>query len=255
MKLTWTNCCKSLKFDTIKVGIVVVISSLNSSHHYPAAASCHRHRLHCRVRSSIQLTRVAHCRCRTQSPSAAGPLPQQQPPHNSRVALHPAPVSQRVWMPCEGFEGDSAGQYRIDFSFRAVCAKLCAWKLYSSVHGWHAASSCSVFECATDDVCPAPARAGLLSLSLSLSLVLSSAPLQLLLTIAHQLLPSGSPCNLALQPSSFRGVCFSLRPPPQAARCRPAEAAAAGVCRIASPVFVDGRSDVYLLSIPHSLIS
>ena len=49
-----------------------------------------------------------------------------------------------------------------------------------------------------------------------LSLVLSS--------IAHQLLLSGSLCDLGLQPRLFRGVCFSVRPP--AARCRPAEAGA-----------------------------
>ena len=112
----------SLKFETLlvcsKIGIVVVLSSLHSFHHCPAAASCHRHRLHCRLRLPIQLTPVAQCRCRTRSPSASGPLPQQQPPHSSRVALHPAPVLQRVWMPCEGFtvsecEGDSAGPDRL----------------------------------------------------------------------------------------------------------------------------------------------
>ena len=47
--------------------------------------------------------------------------------------------------------------------------------------------------------------------SLSRSIV---PPYQLLLTIAHQLLPSGSLCNLALHPRSFRGVCFSVRLPP-----------------------------------------
>ena len=53
------------------------------------------------------------------------------------------------------------------------------------------------------------------SFFLSLSRSIVPSPLQLLLTIAHQLLPSGSLCNLVLQPRSFRGVCFSVRPPPQ----------------------------------------
>ena len=51
-----------------------------------------------------------------------------------------------------------------------------------------------------------------------------SLPLQLLLTIAHQLLPSGSLCNLSLQPRFFRELCFSVRPPsrslpPRQSRC------------------------------------
>ena len=158
-------------------------------------------------------------------------------------------------MPCEGFEGDSAWQDRIDFSFSAVCAKLSCLKVVQ----FSATMACrfKLLRVRVRDrwrvLGAGPRRASFL---LSLSLVLSSTPLQFLLTIAHQLLSSGSPCNIALQPRSFRGVCFSVRhPPPQAARCRPAEAAAAGVSRLASPVFVDGRSVVHLLPTPHSLIS
>ena len=57
---------------------------------------------------------------------------------------------------------------RIDCSFSPVYAKFRAWKLYSSVHWRHANSSCSVFACASDGVCSAPPRAGLLFLSLSI---------------------------------------------------------------------------------------
>ena len=192
-----------------KVGIVVVLSSLHSSHHCPAAVSCHRYRLHlhCRLRTSIQLTPVAQCRCRCparlsqdcsrmRSPSTAGPLPQQQPPHSSRVALHPAPVSQRVRLPCEGFEGDSAGQDRLLIQCR-VCEASCLKVVQFSAPTTYR-FELLVFACV-----------GLFSLSFYVP------PLQLLLTIAHELLPSGSLCNLALQPRSFRGVCFSVRPPPQ----------------------------------------
>ena len=75
------------------------------------------------------------------------------------------------------------------------------------------------------------------------------SPLQLLLTIAHNCCPhvlcAISRCSLVRLEESA-----SLCGPP-AARCRPAEAAAAGVCRLASRIFVDGRSVVHLLSTPH----
>ena len=161
--------------------------------------------MRCPVPVPLEARRSQVC-SRTLSPSAAGPLPQQQQPHSSRVALHLAPVLQRVQLLCEGFEGDSSGQDRALIQCR-VC-KASGLKLYSSVHRRHANSSCSVFACASDGVCLAPARAGLLSLSRSIV-----PPLNPLLTIAHQLLLSGSLCNLALQPRSFRGVYFSVRPP------------------------------------------
>ena len=91
--------------------------------------------------------RRSQVRSRTWSPSAAGPLPQQQPLHSSRVALRPAPVSQRVRMP--GFESDRSGQDRL---------------LIQCSYRRHPASSCSLFACASDGM----SRAGLLSLTRSI---------------------------------------------------------------------------------------
>ena len=187
----------------ILVGLVVVYSS----HHFPAVASCHR--LHrppppLPPRLFYPTLPVAQCRCRWQLAvhESAAVQPHAEPfsswssaaaaaaSHFSGGAASGASFAARA-LPCEVFEGDSAGQNRIDCSFSAVCAKLRGCKVYSSVHRRHANSSCSLFACASGCVCPAPARAGLLSFSLSL--VLSPPPLKLLLTIAQTLL-SGSLC-------------------------------------------------------------
>ena len=136
-------------------------------------------------------------------------------------------------------------QDRIDCSFSAVYAKLRAWKLYSSVHRRHAASNCSVCSRARPMACARrrPAQ----GFFLSRSIPHSNSCWQSRTNCCPQVLWAISRSSLV-----FRGVCFSVRPP--AARCRPAKAAATGVCRLASRIFVDGRSVVHLLSTPHSVI-
>ena len=177
--------------------------------------------------------RRSQVRNRTWSPSAAGPLPQQQQPlHSSRVALHPAPVSQRVRMPCEAFESDSSGQdrlliqcrlYRRQFSVPATCRfELLRVRVRVRVR-WRV-----------------PRRA-----SFSHSFYRPPHPLQLLLTIAHQLLLSSSLCDLGLQPRLFRGVCFSVRPPPS----RSLPPRRSRCYRLASRIFADGGFVVHLLSL------
>ena len=158
-----------------KVGIVVLLSSLHSSHHClplpPATATAS-------TAASALLSNSLPLPSDAATAAGSSPLTSLQPhaePFGSWSAVEAAAAAHfaggaasgasfaTVRMPCEGFKGDSAGQDRIDCSFSAVCAKLRASKLYSSVHRRHAVSSCSVFACASDGVCPAPAHAGLLS--------------------------------------------------------------------------------------------
>ena len=176
-----------------KVGIVVVLSSLHSSHHCPAAASCHRHRLHCRLRSSTQLTPVAQCRCRWQL--AAHSLQPHAEPFGSWSAAAAAAAAAAQFASDHASGASFTARTNAVWRFWGwqcrtgqdrlliqclVCEASCL-KVVQFSDRRHANLSCSL--CASDGLCPAPARAGLLSLSL----VLSYPPLQLLLTIAHQL--------------------------------------------------------------------
>ena len=164
----------------------------------------------------LLLTLVAQCRCRWKlvahkSAAARGALWQLVRCRSSSRCKVPVwrCIRRQFFSECECRVRvlKVTVQDRIDCSFSAGCTGG------SSVYRRQAASSCSLFACASDGV----SRAGRLSLTRSIV-----PPLQLLLTIAHQLLLSGSLCNLGLQPRLFRSLLLGAPPsrslPPRRSR-------------------------------------